>query len=132
MRTLSFAALVTIIVLAAGASRAGSTPAPARENPQTAFAETDHNKDGRVDREEFHERQVDVFYSADTNKDGRLSPAEFAVVDTEEVFTAMDQNKDGSVSMYEFIEYRFQQFDDADTSKDGTLSLEEVEAYLNR
>jgi Ca2+-binding EF-hand superfamily protein len=131
MRTLSLAVLATSVALAGGAARA-ETHTPAAENPRAAHAETDRNKDGMVDREEFHERQVDIFYTADLDKNGNLTEVEFATLDTKTTFTEMDKNKNGSVSMYEFISYRFAQFDVADTDHDGLLSVEEVEAYVNR
>ncbi len=131
MRTLSLAVLVTSVALAGGAARA-DTKTPAAENPRAAYAEADRNKDGQLDREEFHERQVDVFYTADVDKNGNLSEVEFAALDTKTTFAEMDKNKNGSVSMYEFISYRFAQFDAADTDHDGLLSVDEVVVYVNQ
>jgi Ca2+-binding EF-hand superfamily protein len=131
MRTLSLAVLVTSVALAGGAARAGTHTPPA-EDPRAAHAETDRNKDGYIDHEEFHERLVDIFYTADLNKDGSLSEVEFATLDTKTNFAEMDKNKNGSVSMTEFITFRFRQFDEADTDHDGLLSVEEVVTYVNR
>jgi Ca2+-binding EF-hand superfamily protein len=131
MRTLSLAILVTSVALAGGAARAQSHAA-ASEDPRAAFAEADRNKDGNIDREEFHERLVDVFYTADVNKDGSLSVEEFATLDTRTNFGEMDKNENGSVSMTEFIAFRFRQFDEADADHDGLLSVEEVVAFVNR
>jgi Ca2+-binding EF-hand superfamily protein len=130
MRIISVAVLVTSVALTGGVARA-DTHTSAFDDPQKSFAETDRNKDGQVDREEFHQRQVDVFYLADANKDGVLSPGEFATIDKHTSFEDMDRNGDGSLSLYEFISYRFEQFDTADTDGNGLLSLEEVEAYVN-
>ena len=105
---------------------------PPAENPRAAHAETDRNKDGYIDHEEFHERLVDVFYTADVNKDGSLSEAEFATLDTKTNFSEMDKNKNGSVSMTEFISFRFRQFEEADTDHDGLLSVREVEVYVGQ
>ena len=131
MRTLSLAVLVTSVALASGAARADSHT-PAAENPRAAHAEADRNKDGQVDREEFHERQVDVFYTADVDKDGSLTEVEFVTLDTKTAFAEMDKNENGSVSMAEFIAYRFEQFDDADSDHDGLLSVQEVVVYVGR
>jgi len=129
MRTLSLAVLVASATLGAAVARADSQT-PAAENPRVAHSETDRNQDGRVDREEFHQRQVDVYYTTDVNKDGTLTAAEFAKLDTESTFDEMDRNENDRLTMYEFVSYRFGQFDDADTDDDGLLSVEEVEEYL--
>ena len=131
MRTLSLAILVTSVALAGGAARADKYT-PAAEDPRAAHAETDRNKDGQLDREEFHERLVDIFYAADVNKDGSLTREEFATLDVETNFAEMDKNENGSVSMYEFVSYRFEQYADADTDHDGLLSLREVEVFVGR
>ena len=121
-RFLSFLALA-ITALAASAGRGQDKPYDVR----AAFAEADQNGDGVVDREEFIDRTVEVFYAADLNKDGYLSPEEFAegVVYSQE-FKQVDRNGDGRISLSEFLWSRSKLFDEADTNHDGVLQLDEV------
>ena len=105
------------------------SPAKKPEDPKQAFAETDKNGDGYVDREEFQERVVEIFYAADRDKDGYLTQEELvAAVEFPKDFAHADKNGDGRISLYEFIEVRFHTFDEVDTNHDGLLSLDEVMA----
>jgi Ca2+-binding EF-hand superfamily protein len=103
-------------------------------DPSAAFSETDENGDGRVDREEFHHRMVEIFFHGDRDKDGQMTPAELAAaVEFPKDFDGADRNADGRISLYEFIQVRFATFDEVDTDHDGLLSVEEVvEAYQVR
>jgi Ca2+-binding EF-hand superfamily protein len=130
MRTTLFVAF-SALALASSAAWA-KEPSLASDDARTAHAETDENHDGNIDREEFHHRQVDVFYHADTDKDGSLSEAEFAKLDSKTPFTVLDKNADGKLSMNEFTDYRSDQFEDADTNGDGVLSLQEVLDYVGQ
>ena len=130
MRTTLFVAF-SALALASSAAWA-KEPTLATDDARTAHAETDENHDGSIDREEFHHRQVDVFYHADTDKNGSLSEAEFAKLDSKTPFTVLDKNADGKLSMNEFTDFRSEQFDDADTNSDGLLSLQEVLEYVGQ
>jgi len=116
------------------AAPAGRTEEQGSYDVRKAFAETDENSDGVIDRAEFIDRTVEVFYAADTNKDGYLSPEEFehgVVVPND--FTHADRNGDGRVSLSEFLWVRNALFDEVDTNGDGVLSLDEVvSAYEKR
>jgi Ca2+-binding EF-hand superfamily protein len=103
-------------------------------DPRVAFAETDENADGHVDREEFHHRMVEIFFHGDRDKDGHMTPDELAAaVEFPKDFDGADRNADGRISLYEFIQVRFATFDEVDTDHDGLLSVEEViEAYQVR
>ena len=102
-------------------------------DPRAAFAETDTNKDGAIDIEEFHVRLVEIFYSADTNKDGFLSIDEYERLPFSGAFKDADANGDGRISLPEFVSIRFRQFEEADTNHDFQLSLDEVvTAYEGR
>lgn len=128
MRTTLFAALIVLAV----AGSAWAQPTPAAQDPHAAFVETDKNKDGRIDHEEFQARMVEVFYHADRDKKGGLSDAEYATLDSKASFAEMDTNHDGSVSMAEFIDRRTEQFNDVDRNDDGYLSEPELVDYVNQ
>ena len=122
-RIIQLAALAALIFGAAASAR----DAAASDTPEKLHSHADRNKDGRVDREEFSARQVDVFYFEDANKDGTLSPAETPNLTAAER-AAADTNRDGKLQLGEFLELRSNQFDAADTDDDGALSLAELKA----
>lgn len=120
--------VVAITMLASLSARARAEEPAKKYDPKAAFAETDTNHDGSIDREEFHVRIIDVFYSADTNKDGYLSPDEFVRLVFSDDFKQADKDGDGRVSLHEFLIIRTHQFDAVDMDHDGELSLDEVVA----
>jgi Ca2+-binding EF-hand superfamily protein len=126
MRVISALVVATGIALAALPVRADD--AARKSDPRAAFAESDLNRDGSIDRGEFHERMVEVFYAADVNKDGFLDPTELKRLAFPEDFTEDDKDRDGRVAMREFLRVRFHDFDVADANHDGELSREEVVA----
>ena len=115
------------VLLALAASPVLGDEASKSQDPRAAFAETDANRDGRVDREEFHHRVVEIFFHGDRDKDGYLTPAELqiAVVFPED-FADADRDSDGRIALYEFVQVRFATFDEVDADHDGVLSVEEV------
>jgi hypothetical protein len=118
---------VAMVVVSVGAVQGGEQKP---YDVKAAFNESDKNKDGEIDLEEFHSRLVEVFYSADTNKDGFLSAAELSQLPLPENVKDVDQDADGQVSLHEFVRIRFRQFEEADTNHDGELSLDEVVAVF--
>ena len=117
------------VLLALVASPVFGDEAPKSLDPRTAFAQTDENQDGRIDREEFQHRVVEIFYFGDRDKDGYLTQEELvAAVTFPEDFAHADRNADGRISLYEFIQVRFATFDDVDDDEDGVLSVDEVVA----
>jgi len=123
---------ISALVVAAGIAFAAvpvrADDAAKKSDPRTAFAESDLNHDGSVDRSEFQARMVEIFYFADVNKDGFLDPTELKRLAFPEDFTDDDKDHDGRVTMREFLRVRIRDFDAADTNDDGELSLEEVVA----
>src|SRR5262245_1831582 len=93
--------LTTLFVLAALPAFADEPKKPG--DPHAAFAETDENGDGRVDREEFHHRMVEIFFHGDRDKDGYMTPTELAAaVEFPKDFEHADRDGDGRISLYEF------------------------------
>jgi Ca2+-binding EF-hand superfamily protein len=122
---------ILAVLFALAAPPALAEEAPKAHDPRAAFAETDENADGRVDREEFHHRMVEIFFHGDRDKDGYMTKAELteAVVFPED-FAGADRDADGRISLYEFIGVRFATFDEVDGDHDGALSVQEVvDAY---
>ena len=125
MRPILLRLLPALVALAAGPTF--GEEAAQGHDPRAAFAESDENRDGRVDREEFHHRVVEIFFHGDRDKDGYMTPAELetAVVFPDD-FRDADRDADGRISLYEFVRVRFATFDEVDGDQDGLLSVEEV------
>jgi Ca2+-binding EF-hand superfamily protein len=122
-------AALVLAGLCAGTASAAE-PAPPAHDPRAAFAETDTDENGVVDRGEFNARIVEVFYFADTDKNGTLTPEEQKRLVFPEDFKAADKDSDGRLTLREFLRVRFAEFDVADTNEDGVLSVEEVVAVF--
>ena len=124
MRRIAIACLFASLALGVQAARADKAVNP---DPRAAFAETDKNQDGVIDREEFYQRVVEIFFFGDHDKDGYLSPQELAAtVEFPDDFKNADLDHDGRISLVEFMNVRFKTFDEVDTNHDGELSLDEV------
>jgi hypothetical protein len=91
-----------------------------------AFAESDRNGDGAVDRREAERRALEVFSFADNDRDAYLSRDEYESLVVEETFAVADANHDGRVSTKEFVAIRIRDFEAADRNHDGVLSADEV------
>jgi hypothetical protein len=117
--------LVPVLLLSAPAAFAKDEAKG--QDPREAFAETDQNADGRVDRAEFHHRMVEIFFHGDRDKDGYMTSEELAqAVEFPKDFDDADRDGDARISLYEFIQVRFATFDEVDADHDGLLSVEEV------
>jgi Ca2+-binding EF-hand superfamily protein len=117
-------ALLTTAFIAVGAAFAVADSVD--EEAREAFANSDRNGDGKIDRDEFYVRMVEVFYHSDTNKDGFLDLPELQKIDEDMVFEPADVNGDGKLSLTEYVNQRFESFDETDVNSDGVLSVEEV------
>lgn len=100
---------------------------PALADAEEDFAITDRNSDGFIDRGEFHQRMVELFFFADADRDGRLVPAELPGVPAA-VFRGADRDGNGSLSLAEFTQARAVDFGQVDRDGDGLLSRAEVDA----
>jgi Ca2+-binding EF-hand superfamily protein len=116
-------------LLVAGPALAQSAAVDPEDEARKAFAETDLNGDGKVNREELHRRVVDIFYRHDADKDGFMTREDVAKLLRPD-FDDLDANGDGRVSLDEFVQGRFESFEAADADDDGLLSLEEVVATV--
>jgi len=98
------------------------------------MALVDKNKDGRIDREEFHQRMTEVFFFADVDKDGQLTFAELAAVTKvdPEAFKRADRDGGGKLSLYEFIYVIHRDFDAADKNQDGVIDLQELQVLMGK
>ena len=92
-----------------------------------ALRQADRNGDSTVDRAEFYQRMVDLFYQLDVDRDGALTRVELEV--DVEALRAADTDGNGTISLDEFQNDRFKDFRSADSDRDGVLSLEEIEAW---
>ncbi len=133
MRAISRPAMLAVAVglgLLAGAAAAQTTPSPAF---QQRFQAHDKNGDGRIDREEFHQWMVEIFYFRDKERKGYLTLEDlkgFGV--SSETFKAINRKGDGKLTLEEFVNATFSDFEASDTNRDGTLTLEEMQAYARR
>lgn len=128
---LRFAPLLVALALLAGPVRADESGPP--HDPRVAHKESDTNGDGQVDRAEFHQRMLEVFFHADRDKDGYMTREELErAVAFPDDFNDADRDGDGRYSFYEFVEVRFYDYDTVDTDDDGLLSVDEVVEVFER
>ena len=120
--------LFSRLLLLAALLLPGGAFAPARAAEQGEdFAITDRNSDGFIDRGEFHQRMVELFFFADADRDGRLLPAELPGVPAD-AFRGADRDGNGVLDLAEFTQARAVDFGQADSNGDGLLSRIEVDA----
>jgi Ca2+-binding EF-hand superfamily protein len=121
-------AILTSAFIAAGAAPAGADAVD--DDARAAHADSDRNADGKIDREEFHVRMVEIFYLSDADRDGFLILVELQKIDEDMVFEPADVSNDGKLTLEEYVDQRFESFDETDVNSDGVLSVEEViDAY---
>lgn len=127
MRSTLLIVLAAALVLPAAA--VGADPAKDAATtgaaPATPFDVTDRNHDGAIDRAEFQDRQVEIFYFLDGNKDGFLVIDEIRDVPSTR-FKECDADGDGKLSMPEYLNARSKDYDAADKNADGRLTSQEA------
>ena len=131
MRALLCGLVLTAILASAlgGLAQAQMNPRP---DWKDEFHAHDLNGDGRLDRAEFQEWMVDVFFERDQGKKGYLSIDDVRGAMTPEVFKAMNRNGNGKLSLPEFLNALFQDFQAIDSDRDGSITVEQVEAYIRQ
>ncbi|MCP5363912.1 MAG: EF-hand domain-containing protein [Hyphomicrobiales bacterium] len=106
-------------------------PAPGEVlNAEEMFKILDLNGDGLIDRAEWRDRRMMIFFVTDENRDHALSRAEIPAL-SEEAFIAADDNGDRKLSGYEFNQAEFTTFEAADSSGDGLITFDEFSAYVS-
>jgi Ca2+-binding EF-hand superfamily protein len=103
-----------------------------RPDWQERFRAHDANRDGRIDRAEFQEWMVDVFFQRDQGRKGYLTLDDVLGSMTPEVFRAMSQRGDGKLWLPEFLNALFEDFRAIDTERVGSITAEQIDAYVRR
>jgi Ca2+-binding EF-hand superfamily protein len=131
MKTIPMIFLAFMCAWVASISPAASAE---RMDASSTMALVDKNKDGRIDREEFHQRMTEVFFFADVDKDGQLTYAELTAVEyvDPEVFKRADRDGNGKLSLYEFMYVVHRDFDAADKNADGVIDMEELRVLVGK
>jgi Ca2+-binding EF-hand superfamily protein len=126
--------LCWLVVAAALAGSLAATPARAQMTPRPDWKERfqahDRSGDGRIDRAEFQEWMVEVFFQRDQGKKGYLTAEDVQGAMTPEVFKAISRRGDGKLWLPEFLNALFQDFDAMDTRREGSITMEQIEAYI--
>jgi Ca2+-binding EF-hand superfamily protein len=117
------------LVVSAGPVVAQTAPQP---NWKERFQKHDKNGDGRIDREEFQQWMVEVFYFRDKDRKGYLVMEDVRGAMAPETLKAINRKGDGKLSLEEFLNAAFLDFTTADVNQNGSLTMEEIEAYIGR
>jgi Ca2+-binding EF-hand superfamily protein len=124
---------ITLLMLALLAPTAGwSDEIPTPHDPRAAHASTDLNHNGEINREEFEQRMIHIFYFADVDKDGYVTNGQFMVFDEAFLFETADLDSDAQLSLSEFLAARSENFRNADSDGSDSLSVEEVVEAFNK
>ena len=131
MKTIPITCLAILCGLMANVSPVASTE---RMDASTTMALVDKNKDGRIDREEFHLRMTEVFFFADVDKDGQLTFAELVAVENvdPEAFKRADRDGNGKLSLYEFMYVIHRDFEATDKNGDGVIDMQELRVLVGK
>lgn len=125
---LAFAAALALVLCAGQAVG----QAPVRPDWRESFRAHDRNGDSVIDREEFQQWMVDVFYRRDKDRKGYLVVEDVQGVMTLETFTAANRKGDGKLTLREFLNATFKDFEAIDVNYNGALTVEEIETYISR
>lgn len=129
MKRISIACLI-LALLAPASGWTDEIPPP--HDPRAAHAATDLNHNGEINREEFEQRIIHIFYFADVDKDGYVTAGQLMAFDEDLLFKTADTDGDSRLSLSEFLVVRFENFREADTDGSDSLSVEEVVEAFNK
>ncbi len=129
--TMSLIAAI-LLTLGVGGLALAQTPMQGQPDWKSRFRTHDWNGDGRVDRAEFQEWMIEVFYFRDKDRKGYLILEDVRGVMAPETLKAINRKGDGKVTRQEFLNAVFLDFDAADVNKNGALTMEEIEVYTSR
>ncbi len=122
-------ATATAALLLTGPAAAQS---PAQRDWRERFQVHDRNADDRIDRAEFQEWMVEVFFHRDQAKKGYLTFEDLKDVMTPQKFAAADRNGDGKLWLDEFLNALFQDFEAIDGNKEGSITVRQIQAYIQQ
>jgi Ca2+-binding EF-hand superfamily protein len=115
--------------LAGGLAQAQVTPRP---DWQERFRAHDQSGDGRIDRAEFQEWMLEVFFQRDQGKKGYLTIDDVRGSMTPEVFKAISRKSDGKLWLPEFLNALFQDFQAIDVDRVGSVTMEQIDSYVRQ
>jgi Ca2+-binding EF-hand superfamily protein len=122
-------ALIAASLLAGSVAPAQTT---LRADWKERFRAHDSNGDGRIDRAEFQEWMVDVFFQRDQGRKGYLTIDDVRGSMTPEVFKALNRRGDGKLWLPEFLNALFEDFRAIDAGREGSITVDQIEAYVRQ
>ncbi len=120
--------LPLIIMLASNTALAEMKDEMATGLPPVLMEKTDTSNDGRIDRQEFENRIIEIFHSTDKDGDQRLSIQELGDVN-DKVFQEADKNKNKKLNVKEYIRFRFADFERVDQDNDNLITPRELQEW---
>jgi len=125
--------LATVLTLGGlGGPALAQTALQGQPDWKARFRTHDQNGDGRIDRAEFQEWMIEVFYFRDKNSKGYLVLEDVRGVMAPETLKAINRKGDGKLTQQEFLNAVFLDFETAHVNRNGALTMEEIEAYISR
>ena len=103
---------------------------PASPDWKERFRAHDKNGDSRIDREEFQQWMIEVFYFRDQERKGYLVLADFKGTIGSETLKVINRKGDGKLTLAEFLNAAFLDFQAIDVDKNGSITIEEIERYI--
>jgi Ca2+-binding EF-hand superfamily protein len=118
-----------LLIVLGGQAVAQTIPRP---DWKERFRMHDRNADGRIDREEFQQWMVEVFYFRDKDRKGYLVMEDLRDLMAPETLKVLNRKGDGKLTLPEFLNAAFLDFEAVDVNRNGAIRIEEVEVYIRR
>ncbi len=119
-------ALLAVLIVTVPVLAQSPTPPDWKER----FRAHDRNGDSRIDREEFQQWMIEVFYFRDQSRKGYLVLADFNGTIGPETLKVINRKGDGKLTLAEFLNAAFLDFQAIDVDKNGYITIEEIERYI--